>query len=121
MFSKNNKDMRQTQVADRLVPHYSLRKLGIGVVSVLLGTTMYFGAGNTVANADEVTSGSNANDDAGQTGASVQNTGKVVAINNTNTAAQSTAVASTAQNSQAAAVSATSSISDGGGTTAPLM
>ena len=120
MFSKNNKDMRQTQVADRLVPHYSLRKLGIGVVSVLLAT-MYFGAGNTVANADEVTSGSNANDDAGQTGASVQNTGKVVAINNTNTAAQSTAVASTAQNSQATAVSATPSISDGGGTTAPLM
>ena len=36
---------------DREVPHYSLRKLGIGVVSVLLGTTMYLGANSTVAKA----------------------------------------------------------------------
>ncbi|MFR0770835.1 MAG: YSIRK-type signal peptide-containing protein [Limosilactobacillus pontis] len=46
---------------DREVPHYSLRKLGIGVVSVLLGTTMYFGANNTVANADEVVNNDNHN------------------------------------------------------------
>lgn len=48
---------------DREVPHYSLRKLGIGVVSVLLGTTMYFGTNNAVANADEVVNSSNANSD----------------------------------------------------------
>lgn len=109
MVSKNNKYQKQLMTLDREVPHYSLRKLGIGVVSVLLGTTMYFGANNTVANADEVASGSNANDNASQTG--VQNTGKVVALNTSNTAAQSTAAASTAQSSQATVASANPSIS----------
>lgn len=61
MVSKNNRYQKQLMTLDREVPHYSLRKLGIGVVSVLLGTTMYFGANNTVANADEVTSGGDAN------------------------------------------------------------
>ncbi|WP_368669261.1 mucin-binding protein [Limosilactobacillus kribbianus] len=46
------------------VPHYGLRKLGIGVTSVLLGTTLYFGANAPAANADTV-SGNEANGNAG--------------------------------------------------------
>ena len=61
MVSKNNRYQKQLMTLDREVPHYSLRKLGIGVVSVLLGTTMYFGANNTVANADEVVNNDNHN------------------------------------------------------------
>ena len=38
------------------VPHWGLRKLSVGVASVLLGTTIYFGAGSTVAHADTVES-----------------------------------------------------------------
>lgn len=60
MVSKNNKQLITKRLANREVPHYSLRKLGIGVVSVLLGTTMYLGTNNTVANADTVASGSDA-------------------------------------------------------------
>ena len=51
MVSKNNHMIKRTQIAEREVPHYGLRKLGVGVVSVLLGTTMYLGANSTVANA----------------------------------------------------------------------
>ena len=98
MVSKNNHMIKRAQIAEREVPHYGLRKLGVGVVSVLLGTTMYLGANSTVANADELTSGGDINDGTSQTGASVQNTGKVVAINNT--ATQATPATSAAQSSQ---------------------
>ena len=52
MVSKNNIQHKLEADAKR-VPHYSLRKLSFGVASVLLGTTLYFGAGN-VAHADTV-------------------------------------------------------------------
>ena len=49
MLSRNNVKQREALNAKR-VPHYSLRKLSIGVASVLLGTSFYFG-GNVIAHA----------------------------------------------------------------------
>ena len=49
--------MKQSWVAERCCPHYRLQKLTIGVASVLLGTTLYFG-GSTVVHADTVATGS---------------------------------------------------------------
>lgn len=51
MVSKNNQYWKQQQDAQR-VPHYGLRKLSIGVASVLLSTTLYMGVS---AHADTVT------------------------------------------------------------------
>ena len=51
MVSKNNQYWKQQQDAQR-VPHYGLRKLSIGVASVLLSTTLYMGV---TAHADTVT------------------------------------------------------------------
>lgn len=45
MVSKNNFKNKMNADAKR-VPHYGLRKLGVGVASVLLGTTLYLGAGS---------------------------------------------------------------------------
>lgn len=53
MVSKNNRYLKDVLQADK-TQHWSLRKLGIGVTSVLLGTTFYLG-GNTVAHADQTT------------------------------------------------------------------
>ncbi|MGN1283647.1 MAG: YSIRK-type signal peptide-containing protein [Limosilactobacillus sp.] len=53
MVSKNNIQHKMNADA-KWVPHYGLRKLGIGVASVLLGTTLYFGMNNAVAYADTV-------------------------------------------------------------------
>ena len=52
MVSKNNRYLKDVLQADK-TQHWSLRKLGIGVTSVLLGTTFYLG-GNTVAHADQL-------------------------------------------------------------------
>ena len=52
--SKNN-FQNKMQAQARQVPHWSLRKLTVGVASVLLGTTFYFGMG-AVAHADTVAS-----------------------------------------------------------------
>lgn len=57
MVSKNNSTMKQSWVAERCCPHYRLQKLTIGVASVLLGTTLYFG-GSTIVHADTVVNGS---------------------------------------------------------------
>ena len=51
MVSKNNQYWKQQQEAQR-VPHYGLRKLSIGVASVLLSTTLYMGV---TAHADTLT------------------------------------------------------------------
>ncbi|WP_373842534.1 YSIRK-type signal peptide-containing protein, partial [Limosilactobacillus sp.] len=53
MVSKNNTYLKEVMHSHR-VPHYGLRKLGIGVTSVLLGTTLYFGA-NAPVHADVTT------------------------------------------------------------------
>ena len=42
MVSKNNQQWKRQQEAQR-VPHYGLRKLSVGVASVLLSTTLYMG------------------------------------------------------------------------------
>ena len=55
MVSKNNIQHKMEADAKR-VPHYGLRKLGIGVTSVLLGTTLYFGMGNVAIHADTTSS-----------------------------------------------------------------
>ena len=70
MVSKNNHAMKQAQIAEREVPHYGLRKLGIGVVSVLLGTTMYFGANNMIADAATIDDNGSTTSDAAKTTAS---------------------------------------------------
>ena len=50
MVSKNNFQQHQQAVADR-VPHYGIRKLSVGVASVLLSTTLYMGV---TAHADTI-------------------------------------------------------------------
>ena len=60
MVSKNDSTMKQSWVAERCCPHYRLQKLTIGVASVLLGTTLYFG-GSTIVHADTVATGSEEN------------------------------------------------------------
>lgn len=42
----------QISLINKEQPRFGLRKLSIGVASVLLGTTVYFGLGGTVAHAD---------------------------------------------------------------------
>ena len=54
MVSKNNIQHKMEADAKR-VPHYGLRKLGIGVASVLLGTTLYFGKADTVNTGNQAT------------------------------------------------------------------
>lgn len=50
MVSKWNRQWQQQREAQR-APHYGLRKLSVGVASVLLSTTLYLGV-NVVAHAD---------------------------------------------------------------------
>ncbi|WP_076461334.1 YSIRK-type signal peptide-containing protein [Limosilactobacillus caccae] len=58
MVSKNNQWNKMQQEADR-VPHYGLRKLSVGVASVLLSTTLLFGMAST-AHADNAPSNTTA-------------------------------------------------------------
>lgn len=51
MVSAKNVQMLQKRCLDRQKPHYGLRKLSLGVASVLLSTTLYLGMSN-VAHAD---------------------------------------------------------------------
>lgn len=55
MVSRNNVNLKMLPDAKR-VPHFALRKLSVGVASVLLGTTLYFGFGTGVVHADTVMS-----------------------------------------------------------------
>ena len=71
--SKNNLQ-NKLQADARRVPHWSLRKLSVGVASVLLGTTFYFGMSN-VAHADVVSPGQVADNNAQVTQAGSQNAG----------------------------------------------
>ena len=88
MVSKNNVQERLMTEAQRR-PHYGLRKLSVGVASVLLGTTLYFGQADSV-HADIVNSnnGGQANED---TKANV-NTHEVNVENNVNTSNTSASV-----------------------------
>ena len=51
MVSKNNFKHKMEQTATR-TPHYAIRKVGVGVASVLISTTLYMGA--TTAKADSL-------------------------------------------------------------------
>ena len=53
MVSKNNVQVKD-RYATQQVPHYGIRKLSVGVASVLLGTTFYMGINGNVAHADTV-------------------------------------------------------------------
>ena len=53
MVSKNNVQVKDRQTTQQ-VPHYGIRKLSVGVASVLLGTTFYMGINGNVAHADTV-------------------------------------------------------------------
>ena len=71
MFSKNNMKMRMQKVADKEQQHFALRKLNVGLVSVLMGTTLFFVGQTSIAKADtlestktsvtEISSSSNSN------------------------------------------------------------
>lgn len=71
--SKNN-IQNKLQADARRVPHWSLRKLSVGVASVLLGTTFYFGMSN-VAHADVVSPGQASDNNAQVTQAGSQSVG----------------------------------------------
>lgn len=65
MVSKNNKYEKRLRSTDHQIPHYGLRKLSVGVVTVLLGTSAYFGLNPTIASAsDNVSSGDGSNGNA---------------------------------------------------------
>ena len=53
MVSKNNVQVKD-HYATKQVPHYGIRKLSVGVASVLLGTTFYMGMNGNVVHADTV-------------------------------------------------------------------
>lgn len=53
MVSKNNVQVKD-RYATKQVPHYGIRKLSVGVASVLLGTTFYMGVNGNVVHADTV-------------------------------------------------------------------
>lgn len=71
--SKNN-IQNKLQADARRVPHWSLRKLSVGVASVLLGTTFYFGMGNA-AHADVVSPNQGVDNNTQVTQAGPQNAG----------------------------------------------
>lgn len=60
MVSKNNFQHKMTENAKR-TPHYGLRKLSVGVASVLLSTTLYFGV-NAQASTNEPANNDQNND-----------------------------------------------------------
>ena len=53
MVSRNNVQVKD-RYATQQVPHYGIRKLSVGVASVLLGTTFYMGINGNVVHADTV-------------------------------------------------------------------
>lgn len=98
MVSKNNIQHKMEADAKR-VPHYGLRKLGIGVASVLLGTTLYFGNAQAVQ-ADTVNNaGTSANETEKQTTTSNALNKKEVPLTTSTTSERdnSTAKAATAE------------------------
>ncbi|MDC2840322.1 mucin-binding protein [Limosilactobacillus mucosae] len=111
MYSKNNKYMQEQKSANR-AQRFSLRKLSIGTVSVLLGTLMFFSNGqvsadttNTDTSADTTNVTSTANDTSAS--AVTLNSASTAASDANNSAVASSAAAS-AQTATAASASAAS-------------
>ena len=104
MVSKNNRYLKDVLQADK-TQHWSLRKLGIGVTSVLLGTTFYLG-GNTVAHADQTTPAAPTDNGGQVTQANQAETGNTAVLRaQPQSAAQSQATNGTSAASTAASAS----------------
>ena len=123
MYSKNNKYMQEQKSANR-AQRFSLRKLSIGTVSVLLGTLMFFGNGqvsaDTTTDTDTSADTASVNSAANDTSASavtLSSTGSSAASDANSSAAASSAAAS-AQTATAAAASTSTTDSSQAASTA---
>lgn len=104
MVSRDNR--YQQLMTNNLVPsHDGLRKLGIGVISALLGTTLYWtGAGNNIAKADTTAAGNGISSNQVTSGSSL--TGNQAVVLHQNGARQESPVRSVVTNSATPQVSA---------------
>ena len=113
MVSKNNLKNKMEQTAAR-TPHYGIRKLSVGVASVLISTTLYMGA--TTAKADTLPSTATdvattnpetaSSSSSTQTNATVDNTAKTTVPT---TASSTDTRVSTTSNAQASTTNTTAS------------
>ena len=110
MYSKNNKRLQELKMADGR-QRFSLRRLNVGTVSVLIGTIFFFGAAGT-ASADTLSTDTSATVTAStdQNGSSTDSQSVVLGKTASESAA-STAANSTSTSSASDAGSATSSSS----------
>ena len=99
MYSKNNKYMQEQKSANR-AQRFSLRKLSIGTVSVLLGTLMFFGNGQV--SADTMTDTDTSADTASVNSAANDTSASAVTLSSTGSSAASDANSSAAASSAAA-------------------
>ena len=99
MYSKNNKYMQEQKSANR-AQRFSLRKLSIGTVSVLLGTLMFFGNGQV--SADTTTDTDTSADTASVNSAANDTSASAVTLSSTDSSAASDANSSAAASSAAA-------------------
>ena len=99
MYSKNNKYMQEQKSANR-AQRFSLRKLSIGTVSVLLGTLMFFSNGQV--SADTTTGTDTSADTASVNSAANDTSASTVTLSSANSAAASDANSSAATSSAAA-------------------
>ena len=102
MYSKNNKYMQEQKSANR-AQRFSLRKLSIGTVSVLLGTLMFFSNGQV--SADTTTGTDTSADTASVNSAANDTSASAVTLSSTDSSAASAQTATAA----AASTSATDS------------
>ena len=99
MYSKNNKYMQEQKSANR-AQRFSLRKLSIGTVSVLLGTLMFFSNGQVSA---DTTTGTDASADTASVNSAANDTStSAVTLSSTDSSAASDANSSAAASSAAA-------------------
>ena len=99
MYSKNNKYMQEQKSANR-AQRFSLRKLSIGTVSVLLGTLMFFSNGQV--SADTTTGTDTSVDTASVNSAANDTSASAVTLSSTDSSAASDANSSAAASSAAA-------------------
>ena len=98
MYSKNNKYMQEQKSANR-AQRFSLRKLSIGTVSVLLGTLMFFSNGQV--SADTTTGTDTSADTASVNSAANDTSASAVTLSSTDSSAVSDANSSAAASSAA--------------------
>ena len=108
MYSKNNKYMQEQKSANR-AQRFSLRKLSIGTVSVLLGTLMFFSNGQV--SADTTTGKDTSADTASVNSAANDTSASAVTLSSANSSAASSAAASSAAASAQTATAAAAATS----------